>query len=62
MRVKLYDTRLRGAIGGKIRALKLTPERRHEIAVAATRARWQTKNEHSGLDAVLDTLYGEEKV
>jgi hypothetical protein len=31
-----------GLIGGRIRAIKLTPERRREIAQAAARARWGT--------------------
>ena len=30
-----------GAKGGKSRALKLTPEQRHEIARLAARARWK---------------------
>lgn len=35
--------RLGGAKGGKLRAAKLSPERRREIAQAAARARWGTR-------------------
>ena len=36
--------RLGGLIGGKVRANKLTPERRSEIAKKAAQKRWLTNN------------------
>ena len=39
--------RLGGAKGGTIRAEKLSPERRAEIARAAAAARWSKRSEHS---------------
>ncbi len=36
--------KLGGAKGGKLRAAKLTPERRVEIARKAARARWSTRS------------------
>lgn len=35
--------RLGGLKGGKARAIKLTPEKRREIAVKAAKARWKGK-------------------
>jgi len=35
--------KLGGAKGGKIRAARLTPEQRKEIAQKAAQARWETK-------------------
>jgi hypothetical protein len=37
-----------GSRGGKERAIRLTPERRSEIAKKAARDRWQTKNPARG--------------
>lgn len=38
--------KLGGSKGGKIRAAKLSPKRRSEIAKKAARARWGVKNPH----------------
>jgi hypothetical protein len=35
-----------GKLGGRIRADKLTPERRREIARLASQTRWAKKEEH----------------
>ena len=40
-----------GRVGGKVRAEKLTPKRRAEIARAAARARWEKKLPKDDLDA-----------
>jgi|HubBroStandDraft_4_1064222.scaffolds.fasta_scaffold82043_2 hypothetical protein len=40
--------RLAGRVGGPARALKLTPERRREIAMKANKARWKKKLTRQG--------------
>jgi hypothetical protein len=37
--------RLGGLKGGKVRAAKLSPERRQQIAAAAARKRWEKKHQ-----------------
>jgi hypothetical protein len=39
-----------GRKGGKARAERMSPERRKEIARAAARKRWQTKNDSTAND------------
>ncbi len=40
--------KLGGMKGGKARALKLSPEQRHEIAVKAANARWERARSGQG--------------
>lgn len=45
---RVVAARAAGRVGGPARALKLTPQRRKEIAVKANKARWKRKEQKHG--------------